>query len=80
LDEARRSFKVFLDAYRKTRSVSEQEVKALPYLGFMWWIFYLGFHHEAFDDFSSPFYSTRFLKERVATIKEYFVIMDQILS
>jgi Ser/Thr protein kinase RdoA (MazF antagonist) len=77
LDDARSSLKVFLDAYRKTRPLSDQEIKALPCLGFMWWIFYLGFHHDSFDDFSNFFYSTRFLKERVATIKEYFIVMDQ---
>ena len=79
LHEASQSFKVFLDAYRKTRPLSDQEIKALPYLGFMWWIFYLGFHHDSFDDFSNFFYNTRFLKERVEIIKEYFIVMNQMM-
>jgi len=68
-EEADRMFKVFIAAYRKVRPVSDDEIKAIPYLGVGFWIFYLGFQYENFDDWSNPFWGPKFIKDRVALIK-----------
>lgn len=70
-EEAQRMFAVFVAAYRETRPVSDDELKAIPYLGVGFWIFYLGFQHEHFDDWSNPFFGPRFIKDRVALIKAW---------
>ncbi len=72
-EESERAFGVFLDAYREIRPVSAEEVRAIPYLNLGFWVFYLGFHYDQFDDFSTHFFTTRFIRERVALIKK---IMD----
>lgn len=69
-EESERAFQVFLAAYRTVRSVSDEEISMIPYLNFGFWIFYMGFHYEHFDDFSTQFFNTRFLKERVALIRK----------
>lgn len=66
-----RSFAVFLKSYRQTRKISAAEMEALPYLGFAFWIFYMGFHYENFDDWSNIFFTTKFIKDRVALIKKW---------
>ncbi len=68
-DEADRMFAVFVAAYRQVREVSDEELKAIPYLGVGFWIFYLGFQHEHFDDWSNPFFGPKFVKDRVGLIK-----------
>jgi Ser/Thr protein kinase RdoA (MazF antagonist) len=68
-EEADRMFAVFVAAYREIREVSEEELKAIPYLGVGFWIFYLGFQHEHFDDWSNLFFGPKFIKDRVALIK-----------
>lgn len=72
-EESDRAFQVFLDAYQEIRPVSAEEVKAIPLLNLGFWVFYLGFHYDQFDDFSTHFFTTRFIRERVALIKK---IMD----
>lgn len=68
-EDAGKAFHTFLKGYREVRPFSVEEFRAIPYLCFGWWIFYMEFHYEHFDDFSNPFFGTRFLKERVALIK-----------
>ncbi|MEZ2338917.1 phosphotransferase enzyme family protein [Mucilaginibacter sp. RCC_168] len=68
-EEADCMFKVFIAAYREVRPVSDQEIKAIPYLGVGFWIFYLGFQYENFDDWSNPFFGPKFIKDRVSLIK-----------
>jgi Ser/Thr protein kinase RdoA (MazF antagonist) len=68
-DEADRMYQVFIAAYREVRPVSDQEIEAIPYLGVGFWIFYLGFQYENFDDWSNLFFGPKFIKERVALIK-----------
>jgi hypothetical protein len=68
-DEADRMFAVFVSAYRETRAVSDDELKAISYLGVGFWIFYLGFQHEHFDDWSNLFFGVKFIKDRVGLIK-----------
>ena len=72
-EECDRAFNVFIDAYRTVRPVSPSEISAIPYLDFGFWVFYLGFYQEQFDDFSTHFFTTTYKKERVALIKK---IMD----
>jgi Ser/Thr protein kinase RdoA (MazF antagonist) len=68
-EEAGRMFAVFVAAYRETRAVSDDELKAISYLGVGFWIFYLGFQHEHFDDWSNLFFGPKFIKDRVGLIK-----------
>ncbi|AYL96117.1 phosphotransferase enzyme family protein [Mucilaginibacter celer] len=70
-EEARRAFGVFVDSYRKVRRLSDEEISAIPYLGFGFWVFYLGFQYENFDDWSNLFFGPKFLKERTALIKKW---------
>lgn len=69
--EADRCFNFFIESYRKVRPLSDEEIKAIPYLGFAFWVFYLGFQYENFDDWSNLFFGDRFLKDRVALIKNW---------
>lgn len=46
-------------------------LKAIPYLGFAWWMFYMGFYPENFDDWSNAFWGPRFIRERVALMKQW---------
>ena len=68
-EEADRMYQVFIAAYREVRPVSDEEIKAIPYLGVGFWIFYLGFQYENFDDWSNLFFGPKFIKDRVALIK-----------
>ncbi|HEY8928975.1 MAG TPA: phosphotransferase [Mucilaginibacter sp.] len=69
--DAEAAFGVFLNSYRKVRQLHEDELKAMCYLGFGFWIFYLGFQYENFDDWSNIFFGPKFLKDRVALIKKW---------
>lgn len=69
-EESDRAFNVFLTHYRTVRPVSDKEVSTIPYLNFGFWVFYMGFHYEHYEDFSTHFFNTRFLKERVALIRK----------
>ncbi len=69
--EADRSLAVFLDAYREVQPFSAAEAAAVPYLGFIFWVFYLGFQYEHRDDWSNYFFNTRYLQERVGVLKKY---------
>lgn len=72
-EEADRMYHVFLSAYREVRPVSDQEIEAIPYLGVGFWVFYLGFQYENFDDWSNLFFGQRFIKDRVALIKAWVI-------
>ena len=67
--KADEDFKVFLDAYRSARPLSDEEVKAIPILGFAFWIFYLGFQYRNFDEWSNYFFGNKYLTDRTALIK-----------
>ena len=69
--ESARSFDTFVEGYSTTRHISEEELAAIPYLGFMFWTFYLGFQYENFDDWSNYFFNTRYLIERVRLIRNW---------
>ncbi|MDF2188125.1 phosphotransferase [Paraflavitalea sp. CAU 1676] len=72
-DEADVAFDLFVNTYREYRPLSNEEVQAIPYLNFCFWIFYLGFHYENFDDFSTHFFNTGFLRERIALVKKIMI-------
>jgi Ser/Thr protein kinase RdoA (MazF antagonist) len=69
--QGRDAFKTFIASYRKVRPLSDEEIHAIPYLGFGFWVFYLGFQYENFDDWSNLFFGPKFLKDRVALIKKW---------
>jgi len=69
--EADRQFKVFLESYQKIKHIKQEEIDSIPYFGYAWWIFYMGFHYENFEDWSNFFFGPRFLKERVGWIKKW---------
>lgn len=55
-DAADNAYQVFLEGYRERRAVSEEELKAVPYLSIGFWLFYMGFHttHDQFRVFTQP--------------------------
>jgi len=65
MEEAQHSFALFLAAYQQLKPVSESEIGAIRLFGFGWWMFYLGFQYESFDDWSNFFFNERFLADRV---------------
>jgi Ser/Thr protein kinase RdoA (MazF antagonist) len=71
LEEGRLAFKTFFDSYSKVRSVTHEEIQAIPNLGFAFWVFYLGFQYENYDDWSNAFFGPKFIKDRVALIKKW---------
>lgn len=70
-EDADRCFRIFLNSYRKTRPVSDLEINNMKWFGFGFWMFYFGFQHENFDDWSNTFYTERFVKERVNILKKW---------
>lgn len=64
-------FQVFIDGYRSIRPLTDEEIKAIPYLGFAFWIFYFGFHYENFEEWSNFFFGPKFIKDRVALIQKW---------
>jgi Ser/Thr protein kinase RdoA (MazF antagonist) len=70
-EKADRDFGVFLAAYREVRPLSAEEVEAVPYLAFMWWVFFMEFYQKHFEDWSNTFLTPRFIRERVALIRKW---------
>lgn len=77
--DAKRAFEIVMNAYRKVRPLSNEEIQAIPSLGVMFWIFYLGFQYTNFDDWSNFFFGPRYLNDRVKTIQRYIEIIPYIL-
>lgn len=69
--EADRLFGIFVESYRSVKPLSDEELAAITYLGFSFWIFYLGFQVENFDDWSNIFFDDYYIKARVALIKKW---------
>jgi len=69
-EEADRQFNVVVSAYRTIRPLSDNEIAAVPYLSFGFWIFFMDYHQKHFDDFSNPFFNSRYVKDRVDLIKK----------
>jgi len=70
-EQADEKFNVFITAYREVRPVSEEELEAIPYLGFAFWTFFLQFYQMHFDDWSNTFFGPRFKKERMGWIRNW---------
>ena len=70
-EEADVKFNVFVAAYREVRPISEEEINAIPYLGFAFWVFFLEFYQMHFDDWSNTFFNSRFKKERMGWIRNW---------
>lgn len=64
-------FQVFIEGYRSIKPLTDDEIKAIPYLGFAFWIFYFGFHVENFEDWSNIFLSPKYIKDRVTLIQKW---------
>ncbi|MBE9585534.1 phosphotransferase [Mucilaginibacter sp. JRF] len=62
-------FQLFIDAYREVRPFTDEELVAVPYLGFAFWVFYLRFQYDNYDDWSNTFFNDRFLRERIRILK-----------
>jgi Ser/Thr protein kinase RdoA (MazF antagonist) len=69
--EADLKFAIFLAAYKEVRPVSEEEIAAIPYLGFGFWMFFLEFYQLHFEDWSNTFYNLRFKRERMTWIRNW---------
>jgi Ser/Thr protein kinase RdoA (MazF antagonist) len=69
--EAQAEFDRIVAGYRQLRSLSEDELKAMPLLAYQMLLFYLGFQYENFDDWSNTFFGTRYLKERVGAMEQF---------
>jgi len=79
IEEAREAFAIFVAAYRKVRPLHDEELQAIPALGFAYWIFYLGFKYDHFDDWSNFFFGPRFLTERTALIRKWMELSPGLL-
>lgn len=66
-NEAAHAFDVFITSYRKNRSLTDAEIEAVSYFGFAFWVYYIGFDYDHFDDRSSPGY----LKQQVDWITKW---------
>jgi len=77
-EQARRDFNTIIEAYRTVRQLSDEEIAAIPYLGYMFWVFYMEFHYLNFEDWSNSFLTPKFTKERVALIKNWIAQYTEI--
>ncbi|WP_143310888.1 phosphotransferase enzyme family protein [Chitinophaga vietnamensis] len=64
------SMQWFITHYRQVRSFSDDEVKALPLLGFMLLLRYLQFQYETYDDYTHHYFNPRFVKERIGLLQQ----------
>lgn len=75
-EAANDAYAIFLDAYCQYRTVTEEELAMVPYLGLGFWLFYMGFHttHDQFYAFiqaSHLKWITGFLRKMVDTYWDY---------
>lgn len=69
--EAAQARELFVRSYRAVRPLSEAELAAIPALGFRWWLFFLAYAAEHFDDWSNFFFGPRYLRERVGLLRQW---------
>jgi Ser/Thr protein kinase RdoA (MazF antagonist) len=67
-ESADKSFSIMLEGYQAVRSISDEELAAIPYLSLGFWLFYSAFHttHDQFRPFIQPSH----LKARFAMIRK----------
>lgn len=70
-EQAEKDFGTFLKAYQEVRPLTEDELKAIPYLGITFHIFFLKFFYDNYDDWSNAFLTLRYTKHRVELIKKW---------
>lgn len=70
-EQADKDFATFLAAYQELRPLTDDELKAIPYLGITFHIFFLKFFYDHYDDWSNIFLTPRYTKHRVALIKKW---------
>ncbi|GGG92975.1 phosphotransferase enzyme family protein [Pedobacter zeae] len=70
-EQAEKDFGTFLQAYQEIRPLTRDELKAIPYLGITFHIFFLKFFYDHYDDWSNIFLTPRYTKHRVSLIKKW---------
>lgn len=70
-EQAEKDFDTFLNAYQKVRPLTNDELKAIPYLGVTFHIFFLKFFYDNYDDWSNIFLTPGYAKHRVGLIKKW---------
>ncbi|MGM9479486.1 phosphotransferase [Pedobacter sp. GSP4] len=70
-EQAEADFDTFLNAYQLIRPLTADELKAIPYLGITFHIFFLKFFYDNYDDWSNAFLTPRYTKHRVGLIKKW---------
>lgn len=70
-EQAIKDFETFLKAYQINRNLTADEIKAIPYLGITFHIFFLKFFYDNYDDWSNAFLTPRYVKHRVELIKKW---------
>ena len=70
-EQAEVDFNVFLKAYQQVRTLTADELAAIPYLGITFHIFFLKFFYDNYDDWSNAFLTPRYTKHRVDLIKKW---------
>ena len=61
----------FMNGYKESRALSEEERQAIPFLGWIWFLFYLEFQFNNYDDLSNYFFGEAFLRKRIKEMQEY---------
>ncbi|UKT62181.1 phosphotransferase [Pedobacter mucosus] len=70
-EQAEKDFNTFLKSYQEIKVLTEDEIKAIPYLGVSFHLFFLKFFYDNFDDWSNPFLTPKFTKHRIDLIKKW---------
>lgn len=66
-DGANHALNIFIENYCKIRSLSQAEIKGIPYFGFAFWLYYMAFDYKHFNDRSESGY----LKQQTQWIKNW---------
>jgi len=70
-EKADTDFRIIIEAYREIRAVSDEELAAIPYLGVMFWMYFLEVYVLNFEDWSNTFLTPQFVKDRMALIRNW---------
>ena len=70
-EEADQHFKIFLQGYKEVRPISEEELAIIPYLGIGYWMFYLGFQYNHYEDWSNTFFNQQHLYKWIDWMKKW---------
>ncbi|MCG2616585.1 phosphotransferase [Terrimonas sp. NA20] len=68
-ERAEDSFRILIGAYREIRPVTDDELKAIPYLALGFWLFYMEFH-STHDQFYQLIAEPAMLKMRIAFVRQ----------